>query len=178
MRRFLDRLYQGCGVLAAIFIVCIALAILAEIIGRMIGVLIPAATEFAGYCLASAVFLALAYTLVSGEHIRVSMLLQRAPKRIRRGLEIWCLLAGTGISLYFAWHIVAFTYESFIFEEVGHGLIKTPLWIPQCGMALGMVVLAIAFIDELVAILSGRTPQHMAAETDEAAHAMRAGGES
>lgn len=171
MRRFLDRLYQGCGVLAAIFIVCIALAILAEVVGRMLGILIPAATEFAGYCLASAVFLALAYTLVSGEHIRVSLLLQRAPKRIRHALEIWCLVAGTGLSIYFAWHIVAFTYESFLFEEVGHGLIKTPLWIPQSGMALGMVVLAIAFVDELVAIATGRTPRHMEAGADDAAQA-------
>ena len=168
MRRFLDRLYQGCGVLAAIFIVCIALAILAEVVGRMLGILIPAATEFAGYCLASAVFLALAYTLVSGEHIRVSLLLQRAPKRFRHALEIWCLVAGTGLSIYFAWHIAAFTYESFLFEEVGHGLIKTPLWIPQSGMALGMVVLAIAFVDELIAILTGRTPRHMEAGADDA----------
>ena len=178
MRRFLDRLYQLCGVLAAVFIVCIALAILAEVTGRMLGILIPAATEFAGYCLASAVFLALAHTLVSGEHIRVSMLLQRAPKRIRHWLEIWCLVAGTGISLYFAWHIVAFTYETFVFEEVGHGLIKTPLWIPQSGMALGMVVLAIAFLDELFAILTGRTPRHIAADADEATHAVKTGGDA
>lgn len=176
MRRLLNRLYNGCGVLSAAFIVCIALAILAEIVGRAAGVLIPAATEFAGYCLASAIFLGLAYTLTSGEHIRVSILLHRAPPRLRHGLEIFCLALGTALSIYFAWHFCAFAYETFVFGEVGHGLIKTPLWIPQTGIALGLVVLAIAFVDELVTILSGRTPQYAERDSEAAARALRTGG--
>ena len=178
MRVFLDRLYRGCGILAAMFIVGIALAILAEITGRMAGVLIPAATEFAGYCLASAVFLGLAYTLTSGQHIRVSIVLQRAPEWARRWLEIWCLGMGTLLSIYFAWHFCAFAYETFVFGDLGQGLIKTPLWIPQIGIALGLMVLAIAFVDELVAMLAGGTPQYIAGEADEAARAMQARGES
>ena len=176
MRRFLNGLYKGCGVLSAASIVCIALAILVEIIGRMAGVLIPAATEFAGYCLASAIFLGLAYTLTSGEHIRVSILLLRMPARARHAFEIFCLVLGTVFSIYFAWHFCAFTYETFVFGEVGQGLIKTPLWIPQSGLALGLVVLAIAFVDELVTILSGRTPQFAERDGDEAARVLGAGG--
>ena len=178
MRRALDRLYDGCGYLAALSIVCIALAILAEMVGRMAGVLIPAATEFAGYCLASAVFLGLAHTLARGQHIRVSMLLQRVPGRVRRWLEIWCLGTGTLLSLYFAWHFCAFAYETFVFGDLGQGLIKTPLWIPQSGLAFGLIVLAIAFVDELIAILAGRTPRHIAMEADEAARAGRVRGEA
>ena len=178
MRRLLNGLYKGCGVLSAAFIVCIALAILAEIIGRMAGVLIPAATEFAGYCLASAIFLGLAYTLTSGEHIRVSILLLRVPARARHAFEVFCLVLGTALSIYFAWHFCAFAYETFVFGEVGQGLIKTPLWIPQSGLALGLVVLAIAFVDELVTMLSGRTPQYLEREGDEAARVLRTGGES
>jgi len=119
VRRLLNGLYKGCGVLSAAFIVCIALAILAEIVGRMAGVLIPAATEFAGYCLASAIFLGLAYTLTSGEHIRVSILLLRIPPRPRHALEFSCLALGTALSIYFAWHFCAFAYETFVFGEVG-----------------------------------------------------------
>ena len=178
MRGALERLYEVCGYLAALSIVCIALAILAEVVGRMAGILIPAATEFAGYCLASAVFLGLAHTLTRGQHIRVSMLLQRVPGPVRRWLEIWCLGMGTVLSLYFAWHFCAFAYETFVFGDLGQGLIKTPLWIPQSGLALGLVVLAIAFVDEFVAILAGRTPRHVAMEADEAARAGQARGES
>lgn len=144
----------------------------------MAGVLIPAATEFAGYCLASAIFLGLAYTLTSGEHIRVSILLLRVPARARHVLELFCLVLGTALSIYFAWHFCAFAHETFVFGEVGQGLIKTPLWIPQSGLALGLVVLAIAFVDELVTMLSGRTPQYAQRDGDEAAQALRIVDES
>ena len=40
------------------------------------------------------------------------------------------------------------------------------------------MVLAIAFVDELVAMLAGGTPQYIAGEADEAARAMQARGES
>ena len=65
-----------------------------------------------------------------------------------------------------------------MFGEVGQGLIKTPLWIPQSGLALGLVVLAIAFVDELVTMLSGRTPQYAQRDGDEAAQALRIVDES
>jgi TRAP-type C4-dicarboxylate transport system permease small subunit len=34
----------------------------------------------------------------------------------------------------------------------------SPLWIPQSAMALGVTVLAIAFVDEFVEVLRGRDP--------------------
>ncbi len=133
----------------------------------MAGVMIPAATEFAGYCLASAMFLGLAHTLAHGQHIRVSILLKRVPLFFRKKLDIFCLFCGCVLSIYFCWHFCAFTIDSYIFGDVGHGLIKTPLWIPQFGIALGLVAISIAFIDELFTILAGRIPQHLKMEARE-----------
>jgi TRAP-type C4-dicarboxylate transport system permease small subunit len=164
MRRFLDKFYDVCGALAAICIISIAISILAELSGRMAGIMIPAATEFAGYCLASAMFLGLAHTLAHGQHIRVSIFLQRVPRSLRKKLDIFCLFCGSALSIYFCWHFCAFTFDSYIFGDVGHGLIKTPLWIPQCGIALGLIAISIAFIDELITILAGRMPQHLKME--------------
>jgi len=44
-----------------------------------------------------------------------------------------------------------------------------PLWIPQSGMALGLVVLAVAFVDDLVATLRGRATSYARAEAARAA---------
>jgi len=74
MRNFLDKLYLGAGMLAGLFIVLITLMILAQIIGRWFGVLIPSTEDFAGFFLAAATFLALAYTFRMGGHIRVTIL--------------------------------------------------------------------------------------------------------
>lgn len=64
MTRILDQIYRAAGVLAAVFLVLIALFVLAQVVlGRRGGQAVPSADEFAGYCLSASSFLALAYTL-------------------------------------------------------------------------------------------------------------------
>ena len=38
------------------------------------------------------------------------------------------------------------------------------LWIPQSGMALGLVILLLALVDDLLVVLTGGTPSYQAAE--------------
>ena len=89
--RLLDRLYAAGAALAATFLVLIAALTLAQVVGRMIGVLVPDAGDLAGYAMAAATFLALAHTFRSGGHIRVNLLLGRLSPGSRRLAELWCL---------------------------------------------------------------------------------------
>ncbi|MEO5621424.1 MAG: hypothetical protein ABIQ32_12915, partial [Sphingomicrobium sp.] len=81
MRNILDRLYQFSGGLAALAILAICLLITAQIgfniIARLGGAdlsyTIPSYADFAGYFLSTASFMALAYTLRAGGHIRVGL---------------------------------------------------------------------------------------------------------
>jgi hypothetical protein len=90
--RFLDKVYAAGIILAAIFMVLIAGLTLAQVIGRLFGIVIPDAGDIAGYCMAGATFLALAHTFRSGGHIRVNLLLTHVPRGTRRVLEVWCVL--------------------------------------------------------------------------------------
>src|SRR5690606_19915089 len=100
MKRLLDGLFRASGGLAAVFMVGICTLVVAQIVGRMMGVLVPSADEFAGYCLAASSFLALAYTLRTDSHIRVTLLLGRVPPQHRAWIEIVCVFAGLVVSLY------------------------------------------------------------------------------
>ena len=51
---------------------------------------------------------------------------------------------------YFAGYSVVMAWQSYVFKDVGQGTIAVPLWIPQSVMALGVVALAIALLDNLV----------------------------
>ncbi len=55
-------LYLLSGGLSGFFIVLIMLIILAQIIGRMAGFIVPSAEDFSGYALAASTFFGLAYT--------------------------------------------------------------------------------------------------------------------
>jgi hypothetical protein len=52
------------------------------------------------------------------------------------------------------------TSFSWRFNDLSQGVIAVPLWIPQLGFAGGLVVLAIAFIDELIHVLLGGAPRY------------------
>src|SRR5690606_37927121 len=105
---------------------------------------------YAGYAVAASLFLALPATLLRGEHIRVTLLLERLPRRGRAALEWWCLLAGTALSLILSWFALRPGWGSHGTRAVSPGADVTPLWLPQLAMAVGCVGLALAFVQALL----------------------------
>lgn len=173
MRKALDHLYRGSGVVAAVFLAAICVVVLLQVganvidvvaswfLGHSFGLMVPSYAEFAGFFLAAASFLALAYTLRCGAHIRVSMVIQTMTKRQRRFIEIWCAGMGAVLSAYFAIYTVGLVIESWQFGDVSPGMVALPLWIPQVPMAVGLIVLTIALIDECIEALAGREPSYV-----------------
>ena len=167
MRRLLDGLYTGAAALAALFMVGLLLMVLLSIVSRQLHFHVPGTDAYAGYLMAGSGFLALAHTLKKGEHIRVTLLLNALKGGARRGMEIWALAAATLLSLLFAFYSVRLAWQSHAFHDISTSNDATPLSIPQLGMAVGTVILAIAFIDELVLELRG---QRKSVHSDEALH--------
>ncbi len=150
MRVALDRLYNAAGVLAALFLVGTLLMVLVGIVGRLLHFYVPGTDSYAGYCMAAAGFLALAHTLKHGEHIRVTLLIEHVGAKARRGLELWALAAASVLAAAFAFYSVRLAYQSWQFNDISTGSDATPLWLPQLTMAIGTVILLIAFVDELL----------------------------
>jgi TRAP-type C4-dicarboxylate transport system permease small subunit len=155
VRRYLDRLYDGCGILAAASMIGLLVMVLLGIIDRYISVPIKGTDAYAGYLMAGAGFLALAHTFRRGEHIRVTLILQRLAGRSRRGLEIWALFAGTVLSGLFAFFSIKFMWQSHTLHDISTAMDATPLWIPQIVMAVGTLVLFVAMLDDLIHVLRG-----------------------
>jgi TRAP-type C4-dicarboxylate transport system permease small subunit len=156
VRKALDFLYDAAGYLAAFFMVGILVMVLASVTGRLLNFNLRGSDAYAGYCMAAASFLALAHTLKRGEHIRVSLFLERFHGRMRRPLEIWSHLAGAFFCAALALFSCRLVWQSRLFNDVSQGNDATPLWIPQIGMALGAVILFIAMVDDLVRVLRNR----------------------
>lgn len=159
-RRLIDGLFAASGALAAIFLLLIGLLVVAQIVGRLFGVLVPSADEFAGYCLAASSFLALGQALRTNSHIRVTLLLQRLQPRRRRAAEIWCLAVGSALSAYLAWFVIEMVWQSFAFGDLTQGLVPIPLWLPQLGMAIGVCMLTLAFLLDLIRVLAGEAASY------------------
>ena len=163
-RRALDALYDATAGLGALAMVLLLVMVVLSIVSRQIGFNIPGIDAYAGYMMAAAGFLALAHTLKKGEHIRVTLLLSSLHGRTRRGFELWALFAASILALLLAGYSCRLAWQSYTFHDISTGNDATPLWLPQLTMALGTVVLAIAFIDEFVLELRG---ERVVAQSDE-----------
>ena len=165
MRRFLNATYKAAGMLSAFLILAICLLISAQIVlngmGRLMpGVLpstIPSYADFAGFMLAGATFLAMAYTLRSGGHIRVNLVVQRLSPRVVIIAEFLALTVANvfvGYTLYFSGALVL---ESLHYGDVSNGIIPVPLWLPQSAMTFGMGLLLVALLHTLVDLITTGT---------------------
>jgi len=157
MRRALNGLYNAAAYAAALLMVGTLVMVLLGIFGRLLSFQVRGTDAYAGYCMAGAGFLALAYTLMRGEHIRVTLVLEHIGVAGKRWLERWSLLASMILAIAFAWYSVHLAWQSHAFHDISTSNDATPLWIPQLSMAIGNIVLAIAFVDLFVATLRGET---------------------
>jgi TRAP-type C4-dicarboxylate transport system permease small subunit len=168
MRALLDSLYRLSGALAAIGMVATLIMVSAGIVSRPLGIYLSGTDDYAGYCMAACGFLALAYTFKHGEHIRVSLVIERVGPRLRKALEWFSLAAATTIAMTLAWYAVRLAWQSHEFEDVSQGIDATPLWIPQLSMAIGTVVLVIALLDDLILTTLGHAPRRLTGAGNEA----------
>ncbi len=152
LRRFLDGLYLAGGLVGAGFLLLILLIIVAQMVARWTGHVLPGSTAYAGYCMAAASFFSLAYALNHGAHIRVTLLLSKMGRYHRLG-EIWCFGVASFLSGYFAWYAWEAVNISIMINDISQGQDATPLWIPQIAMGLGTTLLFVAFIDNFIRIL-------------------------
>lgn len=151
-RKGLDALYLSGGIASAGFLLAMLGIIVAQMVARWTGQAFPGSTSYAGYCMAASSFLALAYALNTGSHIRVNLLLT-ALGRHRRWGEIWCFAVAAYLATYFARYAIKATQESVRWNDISQGQDATPLWIPQIAMCVGTVILAISVWDNFFRIL-------------------------
>ena len=98
MRALLDNLYRLSGVLAAVGMVATLVLVASGVLARPLGIYLPGTDDYAGYAMAACGFFALAYTFKHGEHIRVSLLLERVGPRMRAVVELFSLVAGSAVA--------------------------------------------------------------------------------
>lgn len=164
MRRLLDRIYLGAAAVAALFLVGLLVMVLLSILGRQLNFFVPGTDAYAGYLMAASGFLALAHTLKRGEHIRVTLVINWLTGGWKKASELWALGVATLLSALFAFYSCKLAWQSYLFHDVSTSSDATPLWIPQIAMAVGTIVLTIAFVDELVLEATGRRVQRSSDE--------------
>ena len=150
---------------------------------RFLGFSSGATTEWTGYLMAISMTWGLAGTLYERGHVRIDVLVQKMPLRVRVWLHLASLLALLVTAGFFAWGAVALAKDSWTFNAADLSALHTPLVIPQGLWAAGLALFLLAVValaaravhllatrrqGEMDAMLMARTYVDEAAETLEA----------
>ena len=143
--------------LACVSMVATFVIVMLGILARQVTFIdIQGLDAYAGYAIAATLFFTLPTALMHGDHIRVTLVLDRLGQRARAGFEWGALIAALGLAVYLAWFAMRAVWLSYITHDVSPAADATPLWIPQLSMAIGCVAFALAFLDAIVARWRGR----------------------
>tara|TARA_B110000014_G_scaffold206955_1_gene157782 strand:+ start:62 stop:553 length:492 start_codon:yes stop_codon:yes gene_type:complete len=146
-------IYKISGYIAAMFLILVAVFILAGISSRIFGFYIRGLAEYSGYSMAAASFFALAYTFNEKAHIRITLFLEKFENRKKRFAEIWCLLVASFFSGFMAYYFIKMVIISIKFEERSEGADEMLIWIPQTSLAIGSFVFFICVFHHLVFLI-------------------------
>lgn len=111
---------------------------------RLMGFSTEATTEVTGYLMAIGMSWGLAGTLLERGHVRIDVLVQKLPLKVRVWLHLASLLALLGSTAFFVYGGCSLAKDSFDFGSTDLSALHTPLAIPQGLWAAGLALLLLA----------------------------------
>jgi TRAP-type C4-dicarboxylate transport system permease small subunit len=127
-----------------------------NVVGRYIfGVAMMAADETQIYLMAAMAFVGAAVVTVHHMHLRMDVLLQSFPPRVKAALKVVELLLIIGLGALVSWQSLSYVMQIFTLEVVsdnGH----IPMWIPHASVTIGFSLMALAAALQLVQMILGR----------------------
>jgi TRAP-type C4-dicarboxylate transport system permease small subunit len=169
MDRAFHTLLAGMNTLASVWVLFIVALVSADVIGRAaFNAPLPGVPEIVRFSIVGMVWLQMAYTLRSGNHLRTALALGRMPPLAQRAVLVANSLVGVGLFAlitWLGWIEMLKTWEIGAFE--GEHPVRIPIW-PIWGILVGGAALtALQFaLDAVRYLREGPRPSELSDVAD------------
>jgi TRAP-type C4-dicarboxylate transport system permease small subunit len=150
-----DRLYFFLGYICGLELLLLGFFITYQVVARKVGwVQAPGTDAMSGYILAMAVTWAFSYSLRSGTHVRIDVLLPYLNPRLR-AIADWLALFAVG----FFGAVIAWKMWERVISDYDRGVVPldyplTPLFIPKIVVALGFSLLVTTALQMMLSMIA------------------------
>lgn len=147
MYRCLEWISRRAMFIAGLCYLIITVLICFDILARQfLGFSTEATIELTGYLMAVGMSWGLAGTLFERGHVRIDVLVQKMPLRVRVWLHLLSLFALIVSTGFYVWGAVRLALDSYAFSATDLTTLHTPLVLPQGLWAAGFVLLLLAAV--------------------------------
>jgi len=151
----LDRAYLAMGWICGMELLLLGFFITYQVIARKVGwVQAPATDVMSGYVLAMAATWSFSYSLRSGSHVRIDVMLPFMGVRTRRLADLAALASVAFLASITAWKMWVVILRNYDRHVVTNDYPLTPLWIPKIVVGLGFAFLGFTAIHMMLSLLS------------------------
>jgi TRAP-type C4-dicarboxylate transport system permease small subunit len=155
--KFVAAVSKACGMFAAALIGSAILVVCQMVVMRyFLNASTVWQTEFVVFSLVAATFIGSPYVLLIRGHVNVDLL----PHYLgRRGRHLLALLASSGgllFCLVLAWTGYDLFHEALVNGWTTDTVWQLPLWIPYLSLPIGIGLLALQYVADIIALLTGQ----------------------
>jgi TRAP-type C4-dicarboxylate transport system permease small subunit len=153
--RVTDKIYFLMAWVCGLELLLLGFFITYQVIARkLLWVMAPATDVMSGYVLAMAATWAFSYSLRSGSHVRIDVLLPYMSKNIR-AIADWVAVFAVAFFAYItAWKMWGNVVDNYQRGVVTNDYPLTPLFIPKIVVALGFTLLVITAVQMMLSMIT------------------------
>ena len=153
--RVTDKMYFAMAWVCGLELLLLGFFITYQVIARkLLWVMAPATDVMSGYVLAMAATWAFSYSLRSGSHVRIDVLLPYMSKNIR-AIADWVAVFAVAFFAYItAWKMWGNVVDNYTRGVVTNDYPLTPLFIPKIVVALGFSLLVITAVQMMLSMIT------------------------
>jgi len=153
--RVTDKIYFLMAWVCGLELLLLGFFITYQVLARKLGwVMAPATDVMSGYVLAMAATWAFSYSLRSGSHVRIDVLLPYMSKNIR-AIADWVAVFAVAFFAYItAWKMWGNVVDNYTRGVVTNDYPLTPLFIPKIVVALGFSLLVITAVQMMLSMIT------------------------
>ena len=153
--RVTDKVYFMMAWVCGLELLLLGFFITYQVIARkLLWVMAPATDVMSGYVLAMAATWAFSYSLRSGSHVRIDVLLPYMSKNIRAIADLMAVFAVAFFAYITAWKMWANVVDNYQRGVVTNDYPLTPLFIPKIVVALGFTFLVITAVQMMLSMIT------------------------
>ena len=153
--RVTDKIYFMMAWVCGLELLLLGFFITYQVIARkLLWVMAPATDVMSGYVLAMAATWAFSYSLRSGSHVRIDVLLPYMSKNIRAIADLMAVFAVAFFAYITAWKMWGNVVDNYTRGVVTNDYPLTPLFIPKIVVALGFTFLVITAVQMMISMIT------------------------
>lgn len=149
--KILDAVTKIVAVIAGILILMPALMVFYEVVMRgLFNAPTEWSIELSVYCVLIAGFLGMSVTYAAGKHIHVDIVVGSLSPRTRCFIEVFTTCVGIFFCAVFVMESFDMAMLSLEMDNTSPSTLRTPMWIPQMALPIGMGLLLLQFVRTLL----------------------------